>query len=140
MKKWKRAKTLDERGREILDPTPVSLPIGYQKPPTLQETIRQLMRAEDFRRALDRADRETFEEAEDFDVGDDADFSSPWEEQFYGQHDEERELEAKHFEGEKERTRKRPKEPKALVEERPKDAPDPAPKARTKGKPEEPKE
>lgn len=68
----------DERNREILDDTPVSLPIGFRRPPTLQETIRALVRTEVSKRAANEG-LETFEEADDFNVGDDYDPTSPWE-------------------------------------------------------------
>lgn len=73
---------LDELGREVLDPTPVAIPVGFQKPESLAETIRRLVRTEEFRRAVERQGMETFEEADDFEVGEDYDPSSPYETQF----------------------------------------------------------
>ncbi|QXP07968.1 MAG: hypothetical protein [Arizlama microvirus] len=70
----------DELGREILDETPMALPIGFQRPPTLQEQVARLVRTEFSRQAVAEG-RESFEEADDFDM-DDVDFSSPYEEDY----------------------------------------------------------
>lgn len=65
---------LNERGQEVLDPTPMAIPVGFERPLTLQEQIRRLMRVEyDRMRAVSGDDLETPEEADDFDVGDDYD-------------------------------------------------------------------
>jgi len=69
---------LDERGHEVLDPTPMEIPLGFKRPPTLQEQIRQLIRTEMSQNAKGKG-METFEEADDFEVGDDFDPSSPYE-------------------------------------------------------------
>ncbi len=78
----------DKEGREIPDPRPVALPVGYKKPPTLQQQIQQMIRAEDFRRANERQGFETEAEADDFDVGDDFDPHSPYEYGFDPAHPE----------------------------------------------------
>lgn len=72
----------NDRGEEIPDPRPAAIDTGLKKPPTLQETIRRLVRDESFKAALDAGGMETFEEADDFDVGDDFDPASPYEEDF----------------------------------------------------------
>lgn len=69
-------------GREYPDPTPVAPPVGFIKQPTLAETMKQMVRSEALRRAAQESGMETFEEADDFDVGDDYDPRSPYEEQF----------------------------------------------------------
>lgn len=69
---------LDENGHEVLDDTPVALPIGFKRPPSINDTIRQLVRNE-LSRAAQQQGAESFEEADDFDVGDDYDPTSPWE-------------------------------------------------------------
>lgn len=77
--------TLNEKGQEVLDPTPLSIPFGFQRPPTLEERIMRLMRSEFDRRmavASSEDDIETPEEADDFDIGDDFDPSSPYENDF----------------------------------------------------------
>lgn len=65
---------LNERGQEVLDPTPLSIPVGFHRPPTLREQIQRLMRNE-YNLLVSRGvdDVETPEEADDFDVGDDVD-------------------------------------------------------------------
>lgn len=62
---------LTDDGKEVVDSTPLELPLGYQHPPTLNERIAQALRAERFRQDMIRAGVETFEEAEDFDCGED---------------------------------------------------------------------
>lgn len=79
-------KLFNDKGEELPDPTPVSINTGLKKPQTLQETIRKLVRDESFRATLDRVGLETFEEADDFDVGDDFDPTSPYEEDFDPDH------------------------------------------------------
>lgn len=73
---------LDTHGHEIPDPTPVEPPIGYVKQPSLAEQIRQAILSDRLKREAEQAGLETFEEADDFDVGDDYDPSSPYEETF----------------------------------------------------------
>lgn len=71
---------LNEFGQEVLDPRPLSIPVGFQRPPTLQEQIRRLMRFEyENIRNAGVDDVETPEEAEDFDTGEDLDIQSPYE-------------------------------------------------------------
>lgn len=73
---------LDEHGREIADPTPIAPPIGYNKQPSMMENIRNMIRSERLRQEVEAAGAETFEEADDFDVGEDFDPTSPYEENF----------------------------------------------------------
>lgn len=70
---------LNARGHEIPDPIPVEVPIQWRRPPTLQEQIKAFVRRELSMQAAEEG-HETFEEADDFDVGDDFDPSSPYEE------------------------------------------------------------
>lgn len=73
---------LDDFGREIPDPTPMAPPVGYKRQPTMVEIIRQQIQGEALRRAAAEMGKESWQEADDFDVGDDYDPTSPWEEQF----------------------------------------------------------
>lgn len=66
---------------EITDPTPMAPPVGYKKQPSIWEQQRALIRSELSRRAEEHG-LETFEEADDFEVGDDFDPSTPYEETF----------------------------------------------------------
>lgn len=58
----------NEKGEELLNPTPLELPVGFKRPQSLQERMRYLLRSEELKRALESAGEETFEEADDFDV------------------------------------------------------------------------
>lgn len=72
---------LDKWGREKPDPTPMAPPVGFVRQPPLHERLRDMILAE--RRTLDEAAYvETWEEQNDFDVGDDLDPTSPWETNF----------------------------------------------------------
>lgn len=71
----------DDKGREIPDPTPVQVPLGFHKPEPLEKTIARMMRAAN-EEAM-RQGAETFEEADDFDIPDDPlDPASPFEMEF----------------------------------------------------------
>lgn len=73
---------LDEYGREVLDPNPAAMPLGFKRPESLADTIRRLIRHEVSQAAQESGD-ETFEDADDFDVDDDpADPSTPYEMNF----------------------------------------------------------
>lgn len=76
------ARLLDQGGRETLDPTPMAPPIGYNKQPTMVDHIRNLVRSERLAEEVRRAGFETAEEADDFEVGDDFDPTSPYEHNF----------------------------------------------------------
>lgn len=78
---------LDERGHEILDPTPLAMPLKFARPPSMAEMLQRYVRGYLSNQVADQG-METFEEADDFDVGDDFDPSSPFEEMFHGQFDE----------------------------------------------------
>lgn len=72
----------NDKGEEMPDPTPIEIDAGLKRPLTLQEQIRRLVRDETVRHALAQDGIETFEEADDFNVGDDFDPTSPYEEDF----------------------------------------------------------
>lgn len=73
---------LDEFGREIPDPIPMAPPVGYKRAPTMVEIIRQQIQGQQLADEARKMGKESWEEADDFNVGDDYDPSSPWEEQF----------------------------------------------------------
>lgn len=107
---------IDKNGAEILDMTPLSIPVGAKRPEPLSSQVARLVRTE-MSKMAQKQGMETFEEAEDFDVGDGEDFTSAWEEQFEGQFDQERQLEATHYETRgNERIRKQRAAKKAAVE------------------------
>lgn len=70
---------LDERGREVLDSTPVAIPVGFKRPESLAETIRRLVRSQVSSYASEHG-LESFEEANDFDVDGDVPIKTPYEE------------------------------------------------------------
>lgn len=70
---------LNDQGHEVPDPTPIAIPAGISRPPTLQETIQKFIRNDAIQRALAAEGLETFEEADDFEVGEDYEPSSPYE-------------------------------------------------------------
>lgn len=76
----KAADRLDSLGREIVDPNPIAVPTGFQRPETLEEQIQRLVRTR-LSEAYDD-ETETFEEADDFDVGDDVEPFTPYETYF----------------------------------------------------------
>ena len=65
---------LDEQGREILDPNPMEVPVGFDRPETLQETIQRIMRTSEAVAEARRLSFETAEEADDFDIPEDETF------------------------------------------------------------------
>lgn len=75
------ANYLTEDGREKPDPTPIAPPVGYIRQPTMVDRMRELVRRELSSQAADQG-FETFEEADDFEIGDDYDPRSPYEEIF----------------------------------------------------------
>lgn len=71
---------LDERGREIPDPNPMAPPVGYFRQPSMFDNLRGMIAH--YHRDLAEQGLETPEEADDFDVGDDFEPSSPYEHDF----------------------------------------------------------
>lgn len=69
---------LDENGWEILDPAPLAIPGNVRIPETLAQTVQRLVRTSVSAYAASRG-AETFEEAEDFDVDDEFDPTTPYE-------------------------------------------------------------
>lgn len=72
----------NERGEEILDPTPVELPVNFRAPKTLNDRIKEIARYELSQSAASQG-FDSFDDADDFDIPDDpVDPQSPWEENF----------------------------------------------------------
>lgn len=71
-----RLNRFDDRGREILNPTPMQPPLGYKKTLSLAEQIRQQVRIQ---KALEDMEPETEDEADDFEIEDDPAPESRWE-------------------------------------------------------------
>lgn len=72
----------DAYGRETPDPIPMAPPVGWKETPDMVDQIRMMVRSEHMRLAALSQDKETFEEADDFEVGDDYDPTSPYEDEF----------------------------------------------------------
>jgi len=70
-------------GAEIPDPIPIAPPVGYKRQPTMVEHIRNMVRSERLKQEAEALGADTFEESEDFDVGDDEDDPhTPYENDF----------------------------------------------------------
>lgn len=72
---------LDGEGREIPDPNPMEIPAGMKRPETLAEQVQRLVRTSISNHAAMNG-MESFEEAEDFDIEEDFDPSTPYEVEF----------------------------------------------------------
>lgn len=68
---------LNALGQLVPDPTPMAPPIGYRPQPSIADMIRQQVLA--ISRDAAREGNESLEEADDFEVGDDPEISSPYE-------------------------------------------------------------
>lgn len=75
-------KQVGKDGREYNDETPMEPPLGYKRAPTMVEIIREQVRSHHLAILAAQNDMETFEEAEDFDIGDDYDPHTPYENDF----------------------------------------------------------
>lgn len=70
---WKekqRAAGFNDAGEFIPDATPMAPPIGYKDQPSMIDIVRKMVRDERLAADLDAQGVETFEEADDFEVGD----------------------------------------------------------------------
>lgn len=70
---------LSPAGAEILDPVPMEPPIGYKDQPDMWETVQRMVKTELLARELASQDYGSFEEEDDFEVGDDYEPTSPHE-------------------------------------------------------------
>jgi len=69
----------DKNGAELLDSTPMQPPLGYKRTPTLSEQIAAQVRQMKIELLNDESIMETDEEADDFEVGDDFEPMSKYE-------------------------------------------------------------
>lgn len=72
----------NEKGEEIMDPRPLSSRVGLKQPETLAQQIARILHSERAKEYAKSQGRETFEEADDFDVEDDIEMNSPYEQHF----------------------------------------------------------
>lgn len=70
------AKIVD--GKEVLDSTPLEVPLHWRRPPSLRDQIKQFVRTELSAQAEDRG-FDSFEEADDFEMDEDPDPLSRYE-------------------------------------------------------------
>lgn len=69
---WERGKSfILPDGSELPDPRPVELPVGFERPESIQEMIRRFVTDPAIRRELEANDVESFDEADDLDIEDD---------------------------------------------------------------------
>lgn len=102
-----RERGYNEDGQFMPDPTEIAPPVGYQKQPSMFERVRELVRSEQLRAAAQDNGFESFEDADDFDTGEDDDPSTPYEECFEGRTAEEiLDPKRKAYEAEQERRRR----------------------------------
>lgn len=71
---------LDKNGHEVVDPTPMAPPIGYQDAPSIMDMINAQVKAAHAISELEKLS-ETEEDADDFEIDDDPDSlpGTPWE-------------------------------------------------------------
>jgi len=60
-------------GREILDTTPVAIPVGFKRPDTLPELLARLHSDPRYQRAVDAGEFDSVEDADDFEIDDESD-------------------------------------------------------------------
>lgn len=78
-----KSRGLGPDGRQVPDGTPMAPPIGYKKQQSMVEIVREMVRSERLKQEAENAGAESFEDADDFDVGDDPDqLKSGWENDF----------------------------------------------------------
>lgn len=72
-----------DRRYENIDPRPLSLPIGMEKPESLQDKLARLVKDEVFNQTLQSNGIETIEDANDFDIPDEPEIpGTPHEDDF----------------------------------------------------------
>lgn len=77
------SRKLNEKGEEVLDRTPVAVPVGFsRRAPSIQDIIAYHMRDPAFLNSLRSPEHETWEDANDFDCGEDYDPTTPYEADF----------------------------------------------------------
>lgn len=70
---------LNAKGHEVPDPVPMAPPVGFTRSPSIAEQIRNMVRSERLRQEAEAAGMETFEEANDFEVDEDPESRSGYE-------------------------------------------------------------
>lgn len=112
----KRFRERHMKRREVLDDTPIAVPAGIKPDMSLEDRIKLMIRTDISHRAAQEG-TESFEEADDFNVGDDFDPTSPYEENFdhdLGRHVTQEEAHRLHAEAAKARIKSKFEEEKLL--------------------------
>lgn len=73
---------LTPEGYEKLDATPLAPPVGFSQTASMHDLIRAAIQSDRLRQEAEAAGFESFEDADDFDVDDDYDPTTPWEKEF----------------------------------------------------------
>lgn len=76
-----RKSRLDENGREMPSDAQLRIPVGFKRPETLAEQVQRLVR-NGLSQYAESQGKETFQEADDFDVDDEMDLHTPFEQFF----------------------------------------------------------
>ena len=124
---------LTEDGKEIPDPIPFAPTIKGSRAHSIRENVLSIVRSEQFRQAMEQQGQETFEEADDFDVDDDFDPSSPYEEFFEGEYEQLRQARIEQASENRRQARRgrkaAPPEAEKLVKEKDERNPEPTPRS-----------
>jgi len=72
---------INKKGQEIVDPTPIKIPVRLKRPMSIHDQVREALRSEHLARLAEAHGAETPEEADDFDIPDGFP-QSPYEENF----------------------------------------------------------
>jgi len=127
--------SLTADGKEIPDSIPFSPAIKARRAQSIRENVIGIVRSERFRQAMEEQGEETFEDADDFDVDDDFDPSSPYEEFFEGEYSQLKEARQEQQAEERRQTRRgrkaAPPEAEQLGKESAKRNPEPTPRSET---------
>lgn len=75
------SRRLNERGHEVLSDKSVEAPLSWRKPPSLEDTVRNMLRQQLSQIGVSKG-HETFEEADDFDIEGEPELTSAYEENF----------------------------------------------------------
>lgn len=82
-----RAPTHDASGRELPDPVPLAPAVGFVQNPSMFDVMRDMIRGEHLKAYAELQGSETWEEAQDFAVGDEDFPGSPYEGEFLEKED-----------------------------------------------------
>lgn len=74
----------NDKGEELMDPTPVALPMTFRRPESIGDMMKRLIKNH-LSRAAEAESKESFDEADDFDIeGEEKDPITPYEDDLEG--------------------------------------------------------